>query len=391
VSLKLLYIGLNPIQNAKPYRLLNDMPGVEYTVAYLKRPDSGFSGKENITKAAFSHDLTAGYNHVFPVNNSPLKNRGGFLGYFHPGIFGLVSRHDIIVIYGHNTLTFVMALLWGRLLGKKVVLTNDATYIEANDESSGMMLRLKPFFLRMLYNRLSHGVFTPSTASALFIGSMGVKKENIAVTPYVVDEDLITDVSRKTDVKQARLRFGIADDDFVFVFCAKFISRKRPQDAIEALALVPGAKLVMIGAGPEEEMLRNMVAEKQLEGRVIFPGLVKYTELPSFYTMCDALVFCSDHEPYGLPVNEAMLCGIPVVVSDRIGARLDLVEEEVTGFIYSCGNVRELAAAMLKLSGDPALAKNMGAAARLKMDSWSSTTNVSRQMDYFRKKGWPGK
>jgi len=100
------------------------------------------------------------------------------------------------------------------------------------------------------------------------------------------------------------------------------------------------------------------------------------------------LVFCSDHEPYGLPVNEAMLCGIPAIVSDRIGARLDLVEEGITGWVYTTGDVQVLAAIMNEAISNKDQLRKMGEAARSKMQNWSSVTNVQRQLDFFKTKGW---
>lgn len=387
--MKLLYLGLNPIQNGKPYRLLNDESDFDYIVAYLKHPDAKFDGKENLNKSAFTHDLTFGYHHTFLKNYSPFK-RGNFLSNFHPGVLSLLAKFDVVVMYGHHTLTFILALFWGRFIGKPVVLTTDATYIEGNDESKGWKLKLKPVFLRFLYNTLSSGVFVPSTASKLFLRSIGIKEDRITVTPYVVDEDLIKDVSEKTDKLSLRSKLGLQSDDFIWVFCAKLITRKRAIDSVMALSKIsdPKVKLLIIGLGPEEQTLREAVEQFELKDRVVFVGIVKYVELPSYYTASNALVFCSEHEPYGLPVNEAMLCKIPVVISDRIGAGLDLLQEGVTGYSYKCGDPDDLADKMKILISDPENAMKMGQNANLLMEQWSSKTNVEAQFNYFKSKGW---
>lgn len=385
--MRLLYLGLNPIQNPKPYKILNSVD-LKFHVAYLRKLEETNSGKENLNKSAFDHDLTEGYSHSFLKNYSPFK--GNMFGNFHPSILSLVARFDVIVIYGHHTLTFLLAIFWGKLLGKKIILTTDATYIEANDESAGWKLRIKPLLLRFLYNTVSDGVFVPSSASAEFLFSLKVKKDKVTVTPYVVDEDLIVDKSKKTNKHVLRKELGIYESDFLFVFCAKFIARKRPVDAILALSKIsdPFVKLIMIGAGPELENIENAIIDYKLHDRVILTGIIKYTDLPAYYTSSDALVFCSDHEPYGLPVNEAMLCGIPVLLSDRIGAGKDLLLEGCTGYSYKCGDVTELADKMKLMIDNRIRTKEMGRNSLLKMESWSSQTNVESQLNYFKQKCW---
>ncbi len=364
---------------------------VNLTVVYLEKPDaSNFSGKENINKSAFDNDMLSDYNYQFIKNKQWFGKTEGFFSYGSFAICSYIKNADIAVVYGHNFLTYWIAMLAAKLYGTKIILTTDATYIEANDESGGWKLKLKPLILRFLYNNWANAVFVPSTASKLFLLSQRIKENRIVVTPYVVDEDLIQHIARSTSISQFREKLGITATNMVFVFCAKFIDRKRPMDAIEAFAKITNqaATLIMIGSGPLLEMLEKRVTELGIKDKVIFPGIVKYSELASYYTASNVLVFCSDHEPYGLPVNEAMICGIPVIVSDRIGARLDLVDEGITGWIYPTANIESLAATMQHAIDTKDKLQKMGKAAQEKMKHWNSNENVTRQLDFFKLKGW---
>ncbi len=89
------------------------------------------------------------------------------------------------------------------------------------------------------------------------------------------------------------------------------------------------------------------------------------------YAASDILVLPSEYEPFGLVVNEAMLCRCPVIVSDRVGARFDLVREGETGFVFPCGDSDALVAALLQALRDRARLRRMGEAARERMSSWS--------------------
>ena len=75
-------------------------------------------------------------------------------------------------------------------------------------------------------------------------------------------------------------------------------------------------------------------------------------------------------------VNEAMLCGCPVVASDRLGAARDLIENGRTGFVYPCADVDALAAVLRQALENRGQLSAMGRAARTRMESWSLRQNI---------------
>jgi glycosyltransferase involved in cell wall biosynthesis len=88
------------------------------------------------------------------------------------------------------------------------------------------------------------------------------------------------------------------------------------------------------------------------------------------------LVLPSEYEAFGLVVNEAMLCGCPVIVSDRVGARFDLVREGETGFIFPVANVGALTALLYKNLTARSRLNQMADAAQEQMKGWSPEKNV---------------
>jgi glycosyltransferase involved in cell wall biosynthesis len=98
--------------------------------------------------------------------------------------------------------------------------------------------------------------------------------------------------------------------------------------------------------------------------------------LPEVYAASTVLVVPSDHEPWGLTVNEAMLSGTPVIASDRVGARLDLIEGGRTGYVYPSGDLGALASVLRRLLAEPQRAADMGRWARRRMDTWSPRENA---------------
>lgn len=381
---RVLLISAQPIQNAASLKLMATHPQLEVMVAYCSLPEtknlhqtSLQQSPEFITQAAFDIPLLEGYPWTYLPNRSPIPSLTKSYGLINPDVIKLVSQFDCCVIYGHNFVSFWMAIAAAKLLKKPLFLTTDATYLEP-PTGYNWKIPIKQKILPTLYNQIADAVLVPSTATKLFLQSLGVEEKQIFLTPYVVDNDEITVTAKNTNRAQLRQSWNIPLDATVAVFCAKFIPRKRPQDAIQAFALanVPNSYLIMVGEGPVGEELKAEVQQLGISDRVRFVGIVKYSRLPEVYAASDILVFPSEHEPYGLPVNEAMICGIPVIVSDRIGARHDLVESGKTGFIYPCGNIQTLAELFTKTLTNPTLLKHMGEHAQIRMKTWSPHENV---------------
>ena len=141
-----------------------------------------------------------------------------------------------------------------------------------------------------------------------------------------------------------RARWGVPQDAVVVLFCAKLQPWKRPHDLVRAFAKAAGANgyLVFVGDGPLRLDLESESASLGISERVRFVGFVNQSGLPEVYTASDVLVLPSGYEAFGVVVNEAMLCGCPVIVSDSVGAGFDLVREGETGFVFPTGDVEAL-------------------------------------------------
>ncbi|HXU38810.1 MAG TPA: glycosyltransferase family 4 protein [Blastocatellia bacterium] len=379
MTTRVLLVSSQPIQNAEPLRMMARDPRVEMLTAYCSLPDAKlWRGDENLTKEAFDIPMLDGYSWEQVRNYSPSARLGKFYGLINPGVMALVSRYDCCVVYGHAYVSFWLAICTAKLLGKPVLLGTDATYIDPHNGGRAWKASLKKKVLPFLYNHVADLVLVPSTASKRFICSLGVKEERVALTPYVVDNDYIAAAAARSDRKKTREEWRIPDGAAVAILCAKFLPRKRPQDALEAFARagVEDSYLVMVGDGPLGDSLKEQAERLGIADRVRFAGIVKYSRLAEFYAASDVLLFTSEHEPYGLPVNEAMICGIPAIVSDRVGAGYDLVEDGKTGYVYPCGDVAALSRILREVLPDRRLLKTMGKQARARLTSWSPRDNA---------------
>lgn len=120
------------------------------------------------------------------------------------------------------------------------------------------------------------------------------------------------------------------------MFSGKLIPRKEPLLFLRALGKLNNHKslrVIILGEGPLKMQTVNM-AEELLPGKVLFPGFINQSELGRYYVSSDLFVLPSNHETWGLVVNEAMQFGLPVVVSKNTGCHSDLVNFGKTGFVF---------------------------------------------------------
>ena len=127
--------------------------------------------------------------------------------------------------------------------------------------------------------------------------------------------------------------------------------------------------LVFAGDGACRSLLEKQAAAIQT-GRICFRGFVHREELAELYALAEGLVFPTHSDTWGLVVNEAMACGLPIIASEVAGCVSDLVENLVNGFVIPPKNVEELAKAMHKLC-DRTLALSLGARSASRIQAYT--------------------
>jgi glycosyltransferase involved in cell wall biosynthesis len=157
-----------------------------------------------------------------------------------------------------------------------------------------------------------------------------------------------------------------------FLAVGRFVDKKAPQLTLLAFqrvhAALPAARLTMAGEGPLREACRRLAAGMGLAEAVAFPGPLAHAAVAAQMAGARAFVQHSltadsgDAEGTPVAIIEAGAAGLPVVAT-RHGGIVDVVIEGVTGLLVDEGDVAAMAAAMLALARDPALAGLMGAAA----------------------------
>jgi len=128
-------------------------------------------------------------------------------------------------------------------------------------------------------------------------------------------------------------------------------------------------RLVIGGDGSLRPRVEAIAADA--EHRVTYLGRLSGDDVWRAYLAADFLVLPSLFEPWGLVVNEAMACGLPVIVSDRVGCADDLVPHGETGLVIGAGHEIELASAIQQLARAEPDRCRMGLAAENLISKWT--------------------
>ena len=284
------------------------------------------------------------------------------------------AQPDVVVVSGWSTFAAQAAIAWSRARRIPYVI-----HVESHD--------LEP---RAGWRRAVKGTIVPrilrGASSSLVVGSAaldsvvarGASPERVRVFANTID---VSTWGRRADELAAtragrRAEAGLAEDDVVVLCVARLVPEKGIDTLARAIAATGDERLVLrvAGQGPELERLLDLCAELGL--RSSMGGNFPEDELAEQYVEADVFALLSRHEPWGVVVNEAAASGLPLVLSDRVGAAHDLLVDGENGFVVPADDVDATAAALERLADDPELRRSMGTRSRELVRDWGYEPSV---------------
>lgn len=206
---------------------------------------------------------------------------------------------------------------------------------------------------------------------------LGLKKE-IRVIPNFVDSDAFA----PTPCDEKDLDNG---KDVVITHISNFRPVKRVHDLVYAMKMVlrkaPGARLMLVGDGPDRISVERLVKRLGLEEHVMLTGF--RSDVANLLNCSDVVVLCSETESAPLTLLEGMSSGLPVIAT-RVGGIPEIVDDGVNGFLVQSKNPEAIAERVLELNADPELRRRIGEAARARvLERYTAEKVVGQYMEVY--------
>ena len=260
---------------------------------------------------------------------------------------------DVIFLYGYSDDSMRRAKQWAEKRKIATVLLSDSNAFDKK--------RYKVFeLIKSLFVSRFDAAFVGGTSSEEYLRSLGIPSERIVYGFDVVDTEFLDKVviENTKNPTQVRQKWGLPDNYFLFV--GRLIPEKNIPNlliAYEKYVSLLGQELspwylVICGSGPEEEKIKLLIQNLPEVARenICLHGYIKQPEIMDFFSFASCFVLPSVSESWGLVVNEAMACGVPVIVSNKSGCARDLVSENTNGWSFQPDDVDALVNLMIKIT-----------------------------------------
>jgi glycosyltransferase involved in cell wall biosynthesis len=329
-----------------------------------------------------------------------VKPREQFFLRVNPQVWGELSRFapDLVVVGGYAHLTMQWAMLWCRLTRTPYLINSESHHRRAR---GGLLRAIKRLPLRYFVAGAAAGL-PAGTLAREYLVSYGGRPDRMFALPNSCDVDRFGRESARARERRAALRRDLGlDEGPVLLYVGRLAPAKgldtllrafkavmsdeskvmrsdkdRPAGAEDSSLIthhssLNAAQLLLVGDGEQRAELEALSAALGIQKRVRFAGSCPWDNLPGVYAAADLFVLPSRFEPWGAVVNEAIACGLPIVVTDQVGCAPDLVRPGENGWIVPADDWKALAGALEEALAEPQRLRAMGAASARLAPAWS--------------------
>ena len=352
-------------------------PESEFLVAHIALYEASRSGMQD-----------ENFKYIYPYKI--LFNRSLNEVSFKERLFSLFKTFDefkptVLNVTGYFDWAQILLMIYARQKGVKIVMSSESSSMDNNRS------KIKENIKSWIVNR-ADTFFCFGKTSADYLISLGVKSAQIAVNnAAVIDEEVI-----KSNYNEAKLKLRtvpeLKSENRNFVFVGRLAPEKNLELLVKAFIQIqkeiPEAQnwgLYFVGNGPSLPDLEALVKESLFPQQIRFTGGLPWYKVPEWLAKSDVLVLPSLSEPWGLVVNEAMVCGMPVIVSKICGCTDDLLNDGTNGFIFDPNQQQDLETALKFFIQNPEKIETMGLESTKLIKRFSSKKVALEMADSYKR------
>ncbi|MEO8276029.1 MAG: glycosyltransferase family 4 protein [Thermoanaerobaculia bacterium] len=333
---RLAIVVSHPIQYYVPlYQRLAKRDDLEIRVFYTWHAgdeavhDRGFGAA-----VAWDIPIREGYDFALIANCARHPGTHHFFGLQNPSLLPqlMAWRPDAVHVTGWAWASHFRLLHHLHRLGIPALFRGDSHLLD--ESRRGPRWWVKRALLRRVLSWPSTFLYV-GQANRRYYEAFGVRAARLRYCPHAIDVARFAEREEEYSREAAgwRRNLGIAEEPRVLLFAGKFERKKQPLELMRAVLASSDEKLilVLVGGGELQGEVNRLAAAAPARFRVL--PFQNQTRMPVVYRLGDLFVLPSAYgETWGLAVNEALACGRPVFVTDRVGCAADVVDE-------TCGRV----------------------------------------------------
>jgi glycosyltransferase involved in cell wall biosynthesis len=376
---RLAVVASHVIQYQDPFfRRLAAEPELNVTVLFFSSAGAQtYRDADMATTLAWDIEMLQGYRHEFLRNFG--RGTSGWFRHVNPGIVRALRRDRfdaVLFMTGWGSFSSLLGIAACILKRIPFFLYGDSSFVPPE---TTWRATLRARLARWLFRRTSAFLIS-GTWNADYYRHYGADPARFFPMPWAIDNERFRRAAAMTAEERQALRaaHGIAPEAMAVLYSGKLIPRKDPMTllrAFEQMARRGEATIVFMGDGELRGALERYGRERGFAHAVHFTGFVNQSDIPRHYAMCDVFVLPSTFDPRATVVNEAMACGLPVIVTDRCGPAGDIVRHGDNGFVLAVGDAAALASDLDALA-DRDVRERMGRRSLEIIEHWDYETGI---------------
>jgi glycosyltransferase involved in cell wall biosynthesis len=325
---------------------------------------------------AWDIPLTDGYDFELVPNVSSDPGTYSFFGLRNPTLLERIMswRPDVVHVTGWAWLSHLQLLRSLHRRGVPTLFFGDSHLLDGRPR--GPRRWIKTVLLRKVYSWPT-GFLVVGSANRAYFKRYGVPTAKLYRCPHSIDVRRFSEraSSFEREASRWRSKLGISPQQKVLLYAGKFEPKKRPAELMRAMAELEEHRLmlVLVGAGELQAEVETIAAADPTRFRVL--PFQNQSRMPVVYRLGDIFVLPSAYgETWGLAVNEALACGRPVIVSDRVGCAADVIDRNC-GRVFAWNNWTEFNKIVTELLINGHTSDDMQRAASVR--AWASDVTVT--------------
>lgn len=253
---------------------------------------------------------------------------------------------EALVIPGYANAPALAMALWGCLHRTPRILMSEST--AADRPRVRWKEKAKGLLITTLYSAASYG----GKPQLRYLEQLGFSRKKSAPFYNVVDNDFFTKGADQVRRQHVAADFSLPHDYFLYV--GRLAPEKNLDRLLKAFATYRATggnhNLVLAGDGPLRQELSTLAEQLEISAAVHFAGRQDAAGLIPYYAFASSFILPSLSEPWGLVVNEALACGLPVMLSTKCGCAEDLVDLNSNGFLFDPASEPEIAGCLTRMA-----------------------------------------